>query len=339
VDVSILIISYNTREMTLACIQSVIDQTKQAKYEIIVVDNQSKDGSADAIAKAYPQIKLIVPEQNLGFAGGNNLAATQATGDYLLLLNPDTVILDGAVDKVVDFARKNPKAGAVGGRTYFADMKLNANSCHGIPTPWSLFCMGTGLSSAFRRSSVFDPESLGKWERDTVREVPAITGCFLLIDRALWNKLGGFDLDFFMYSEDTDLSARVWKEGRSCLVCPDARLIHYGGQADKIRPDKMVRLFRAKGQFFYKHWPKLFKNYGVQMLAMWAGTRTMALWVLQWVKPAKRESFKSWQEIWRRRREFHPLNPSGAVSSTPKGRGGSNGPAGPGSDIKVSTSQ
>src|SRR5688572_24806026 len=98
-DVSILIVSYNTREMTLACIQSVIDQTKQVSYEIIVVDNQSKDGSAGAIAKAYPNIKLIIPEQNLGFAGGNNLAATHATGEYLLLLNPDTVILDGAIDK------------------------------------------------------------------------------------------------------------------------------------------------------------------------------------------------------------------------------------------------
>jgi GT2 family glycosyltransferase len=240
---------------------------------------------------------------------------------------------------VVAFARQNPKAGAIGGRTYFGDMKLNPNSCHGLPTPWSLFCMGTGLSSAFRRSRLFDPESLGKWGRDTVREVPAITGCFLLIDRPLWEKLGGFDLDFFMYSEDTDLSARVWKENRSCLICPDARLIHYGGQADKVRPDKMVRLFRAKSQFFYKHWPKLFRNFGVQMLAMWAGTRTMILWVLQWVKPAKRDAFKSWQEIWRRRREFHPLSPSRAVSSTPDGGGGSNGSAGTGSNIKAATSQ
>jgi N-acetylglucosaminyl-diphospho-decaprenol L-rhamnosyltransferase len=335
-DVSVLIISYNTRDLTLACIQSVIDQTKLVSYEIIVVDNQSKDDSAAAIAEKYPQVKLIVPEQNLGFAGGNNLAATQAQGDYLLLLNPDTVILDGAVDKVVAFARAHPEAGAVGGRTYFGDMTLNPNSCHGAPTPWSLLCMGTGLSSLFRRSSLFDPESLGKWERNTVREVDAITGCFLLIGRPLWTKLGGFDLDFFMYSEDTDLSLRVWREGRSCLICPEARLIHYGGQSDKVRPDKMVRLFRAKSQLFYKHWPKIFRKYGVAMLAMWAGTRTLALWVLQLAKPAKRESFRSWAEIWRRRREFNPLYPSGSVLP---GASGPNGSAGRGSDIKAATSQ
>ena len=338
-DVSILIVSYNTREMTLACIQSVIDQTRQVSYEIIVVDNQSKDGSADAIAKAYPQLKLIIPEQNLGFAGGNNLAATHATGDYVLLLNPDTVILDGAVDKVVAFARANPQAGAVGGRTYFGDMRLNPNSCHGIPTPWSLLCMGTGLSSAFRRNRFFDPESLGSWARDSVREVGAITGCFLLIDRGLWVTLAGFDLNFFMYSEDTDLSARVWQSGKKCLICPDARLIHYGGQSEKVRPDKMVRLFRAKAQFFYKHWAKIFRFYGLQMLAAWAGSRTMALWVVQLLKPAKRDAYLGWREIWRRRREFDPRQPSAAVSSVPTTSGGSNGSAGQGSNIKAATSQ
>jgi GT2 family glycosyltransferase len=338
-DVSILIVSYNTREMTLAAIQSVIDQTKQVSYEIIVVDNQSTDGSADAIAKAFPQVRLIVPEKNLWFAGGNNLAAQYATGDYLLLLNPDTLILDGAIDKVVAFARANPKAGAVGGRTFFGDMRLNANSCHGVPTPWSLTCMGLGLSSAFRRTTLFDPESLGKWARDTVREVPAITGCFYLIDRRLWDELAGFDLDFVMYGEDTDLSIRVWKSGHTCLICPDARLIHYGGQADKVRPDKMVRLFRGKAQIFYKHWPKFFRNYGLAMLSLWAATRTMATGVLQSIKPEKRVSYLAWAEIWQRRQEFDPAKPSKAVPPKPSVSGGSNGRAGGGSKVPAVTSQ
>jgi hypothetical protein len=338
-DVSILIVSYNTRDMTLAAIQSVIDQTRQVTFEIIVVDNQSTDGSADAIAKAFPQVRLIMPERNLWFAGGNNLAATYAKGDYLLLLNPDTVILDGAVDKVVAFARANPKAGAFGGRTFFGDMTLNANSCHGVPTPWSLFCMGFGLSSAFRRNRWLDPESLGNWARDTVREVPAITGCFFLIDRRLWNELGGFDLDFVMYGEDTDLSMRVWRSGRTCLICPDAKLIHYGGQADKVRPDKMVRLFRGKAAIFDKHWPKFFQNYGLSMLSLWAGTRTMATWVLQSFKPEKRPGYLAWAEIWKRRQEFDPAKPSKAVPPNPSVSGGSNGPAGGGSKVQAATSQ
>ncbi len=320
-DVSILIVSYNTRDLTLACIRSVIEQTKHVLYEIIVVDNASKDGSAEAIAQAFspsdfPQVRLVIPEKNLGFAGGNNLAGEMASGDYILLLNPDTVILDAAIDKVVAFAKAHPEAGIVGGRTYFADgVTLNPNSCHGRPTYWSLFCMGTGLSSAFRRSAWFDPESLGKWQRDMVKKVDAVTGCFLLIETALWKRLGGFDLNFFMYSEDTDLCLRTWNLGRSCLICPDARLIHYGGQSEKVRPDKFVRLFRAKAQLFQKHGSGLFFRYGLSMLAMWALTRTMATWLRQLGNPDKREAFVSWRDIYRRRAEFDPRRPSRAVGS------------------------
>jgi len=320
IDVSILIVSYNTRDMTVACIQSVLDQTKVVSYELIVVDNLSKDGSAEAIAAAFPadrfpQIKLIVAEKNLGFAGANNLAGELATGEFILLLNPDTLILDGAIDKVVMFTREHPKAGIVGGRTYFGDMRLNPNSCHGKPTPWSLFCMGFGLSSLFRRNRLLDPESLGHWERDTVREVDAVTGCFLLIRADLWRELGGFDLTFFMYSEDTDLCLRGWKAGYTCLICPDARLIHYGGQSEKIKPDKFVRLFRAKVQLFQKHWPQGFINYGVKMLELWAGTRTIGSWVRQLIQPGRRNAFLSWREVWRRRREFRPSQPSPAVAT------------------------
>jgi len=317
-DVSILIISYNTREMTVACIQSVIDQTRSASYEILVVDNASKDGSAEAIAASFPsdrfpQVKLIIPPRNLGFAGGNNLAGEQAAGEFILLLNPDTVILDGAVDKVVAFARQNPKAGIVGGRTYFGDMTLNPNSCHGKPTPWSLLCMGTGLSSIFRRNALFDPESLGKWPRDTVRSVDAVTGCFLLIQAQLWRELKGFDLSFFMYSEDTDLCLRTHQAGYDCLICPEAKLIHYGGQSERIKPDKFVRLFRAKAQLFEKHWPAIYVNFGVRMLELWAGTRTLGTWVRQLIQPGRRDAFLSWREVWRRRQEFRPSQPSPAV--------------------------
>src|SRR5690606_14326374 len=111
------------------------------------------------------------------------------------------------------------------------------NSCHGRPTLWSLICLGTGLASLFRRSRCLNPESLGSWKRDSVREVDAVTGCFLLIGRELWNELGGFDESFFMYGEDTDLCLRSWAKGRPCLICPEAKLIHYGAQADRVRPD------------------------------------------------------------------------------------------------------
>jgi len=168
-DVSILVISYNTCDLTLACLESVFKETRQVTFEVILLDNASADGSADAVAERCPQVRLMRSGQNLGFAKGNNVAAREAQGEYLLLLNSDTVVLDGAIDKVVSFARSRPDTGIVGGRTYFGDGSLNPTSCHGRPTPWSLLCMGLGLSSVFRGSRLFDPESIGGWRRDSVR--------------------------------------------------------------------------------------------------------------------------------------------------------------------------
>jgi N-acetylglucosaminyl-diphospho-decaprenol L-rhamnosyltransferase len=306
-DVSILIISYNTRELTLACLASVYAQTRDVEFEILVVDNESKDGSADAIASAYPHVRLIRPGANLGFAGGNNLAAKSAAGEFLLLLNPDTVILDGAIQKAVAFARSNPRAGIVGGRTYFGDMTLNPTSVHGRPTAWSLLCMGMGLSTLFRQTRLFDPESLGRWPRDSHREVDVVTGCFCLVRRDLWQTLGGYDESFFMYGEDTDLSIRAWEVGSACMVCPDAKLIHYGGQSEKVRSDKMIRLFRAKAQLFEKHWSRPAVWFGILMLKFWALTRTLGTGLWRYLNPAKQASYEAWRDIWRRRAEFADL--------------------------------
>ena len=314
-DVSILIISYNTRDLTLACLASVYAQTDCVTFEVIVVDNASTDGSAEAIAEKYPQVRLIRRTDNLGFAGGNNLAAREARGEFLLLLNPDTVVLERAIEKVVAFARGRRDAGIVGGRTFFPDGSLNYTSCHGRPTPWSLLCMGTGISTILRGSRLFDPESLGGWERDSVREVDAVTGCFLLIRRPLWQELGGFDEQFFMYGEETDLCLRAWKAGHRSLICPDATLIHYGGKSERTRADKMIKLFRAKSQLFDKHWRPGMRWFGGAMLRLWAFSRVAATGVLCRVRPSQAATHDVWREIWRRRAEWsndghRPTEPS-----------------------------
>jgi GT2 family glycosyltransferase len=131
----------------------------------------------------------------------------------------------------------------------------------------------------------------------------------------LWRRLGGFDLSFFMYSEDTDLCLRAAGLGHRSLIDPNARLIHYGGQSERIKPDKFVRLFRAKAQLFEKHWNRKFVEFGIKMLEMWAGTRTLATWVRQFIQPGRRDAYLSWHEVWRRRREFRPSQPSPAVQS------------------------
>jgi N-acetylglucosaminyl-diphospho-decaprenol L-rhamnosyltransferase len=307
VDVSIIIVSFNTRELTLACLGSVYEQTRGVQFEVIVVDNASEDGSAQAIRAAFKSVQLIALDQNVGFAKANNLAALGSSADYLLLLNPDTVLLDGAVQRAIMFARSQPGVGVVGGRTFFGDMRLNRNSCHGRPTAWSMFCMGTGLSSLMRQSAWFNPESLGSWQRDTVRKVDAVTGCFLLIDRRLWVKLQGFDESFFMYGEDTDLCIRTWQVGLKCMVCPEARLIHFGGKSEKVRADKMVKLFRAKSQLIRKHWPPQTQWFGVAMLQLWAMTRMLACGTIGMARPMTRGSATQWRAVWDRRDQFSKI--------------------------------
>src|SRR5690606_21228068 len=154
--------------------------------EVIVVDNASADGSADAVAAEFPQARLIRLEKNVGFACGNNVAAAEARGDYLLLLNPDTVVLDRAVERLLEFARRQPGAKIWGGRTLFPDRSLNPASCWRAPTLWSVFCIATGLTSLFRRSALFAPESFGAWPRGAVRQFDIVSVCFLLIEHDSW---------------------------------------------------------------------------------------------------------------------------------------------------------
>jgi GT2 family glycosyltransferase len=169
--VSILIVSYNTCAMTRACLDSIAAGAARTRYEIIVVDNASRDGSVNMIEAHAARPISIARQDNLGFAGGTNLAATHATGDLLLLLNPDTVVLPGAIDALVDFALARPVARIWGGRTLFADGRLNPSSAWGRMTLWRLLCRASGLTAIGRGTTLFNGEAIGGWARNSVREV------------------------------------------------------------------------------------------------------------------------------------------------------------------------
>lgn len=300
-DLSVLIVSYNTRALTLACLASVFKETEGITYEVIVVDNASQDASARAIADRFPSVKLIEPRENIGFARANNLAAKQARGRFLLLLNPDTVVLEQAIQKAVAFAQAHEEAGIVGGRTLYPDGSLNYSSCYGLTTPWGMLCSAIGISACFPNSEFFNPGSLGGWKRDTIREVEIVSGCFLLIRRALWQKLGGFDESFFMYGEETDLCLRARKLGYRCFNCPEATIIHYGGASETIRSDKMVRLFTAKSQLLARHWSAFAARFGVAMLDLRAFTRVIGFGVAGLLSRRHRNSYRVWRDVWRKR--------------------------------------
>ncbi len=313
---TVIVVSYNTREITLACLRSLYEQTGDLAFETIVVDNASPDGSADAIAEAFPQATLIRRDDNLGFAGANNLAAQSATGDYLLLLNPDTVVLDSAVQRLIAFAKSRPEALIWGGRTLFEDRSLNPASCWKRQTPWSVFCRAAGLSTLLKDTTLFDPESYGSWPRDTVREVDIVSGCFFLIERSTWERLGGFDPAFFMYGEEADLCLRAARElGARPAVTPEATIVHLGGASENVRADKLVRLLDAKARLIRRHWSPLTAGFGVAMLKAWSISRGVAGWLTSvHGHPARREAAQAWMDAWRRRSEWskRTLNSEGA---------------------------
>ncbi|MCB9861001.1 MAG: glycosyltransferase family 2 protein [Phycisphaeraceae bacterium] len=299
--VSIIIVSYNTRDLTLECIQSVIDETT-LPYELIVLDNNSSDGSADAIASRFPDVQLIRSTENHGFAGGNNRAAAHATADLILLLNPDTIVLDNAIDRLVAFSREHPHEQIWGGRTVFADKSLNPTSCWRKMTVWSLLTQASGFSSIFKGSGFFNSEAYGGWKRNSTRRVDIVTGCFLLVTSSLWKQLGGLDEAFFMYGEEADLCLRASKFDAHPIVCPDATIVHYGGASEPVRADKVVRLLKAKTHLLHRHMPPTTRWLSKKLLMLWPFSRHL-------VEKARSLSgrpnaSKSWAEVWKRRSEW-----------------------------------
>lgn len=306
VDVSVIIVSFNTREMTLAALRSLYAETRRTGFEVIVVDNSSSDGSAAAIRAEPGPHRLIASDVNLGFAAGNNLAAETARGDYLLLLNPDTLVREGAVDALLAFARERPEAGIWGGRTLFADGRLNPSSCWGRMTSWRLFCRAAGLTALFPATGVCNGEAYGGWDRDSARQVDIVSGCFFLIRRDLWLRLGGFDPRFFMYGEEADLCLRAHALGARPAVTPEATIVHYGGASETVRADKLVRLMAAKAALVDRHFPSRSRALGLALHAAWPLSRLVACKALGAItgKQAARDAGRVWQEVWRRRDEW-----------------------------------
>lgn len=299
---SVLVVSYRTRDLTLACLRSLFRETHGMSFEVLVVDNASDDGSAAAIAEAFPDVQLVALEKNVGFAAANNIAAGRAQGEYLLLLNPDTEVHDEAIQRMMEFARTRAAAGIWGGRTLFPDGRLNPGSCWAAPTVWSTFLLALGLSNRFRS---LNPEALGRWNRDSEREVEIVSGCFLLIDASLWRRLGGFDPAFFMYGEDADLCLRARRLGARPTITPRAEIMHIGGASERVRAGKMVRLFRAKAQLFARYWSPLRGRIGVRLLDLWALLRYLAFAVLGRISRSRREQLLQWRSVWRAREEWH----------------------------------
>ncbi len=301
-DVSVLIVTYNSRDHIEACLDTLRAKTS-AVLEVIIVDNASSDATAEFIADRYPDVLLTASEENLGFGKGVNLAASQATGRYLLLLNPDTELRGAAVDALVEFADRRPGHGLYGGRTVDRNGDVDPSSCWGLPTAWSLTCFGFGLTTLFKRSAVFDPESLGDWDRDTVREVGIVTGCLVLIERGAWEHLGGFDERYWMYGEDADLSYRAHLNGYRPIICPEAEIFHEVGASSANRYRNLEMVYRGKATLIRQHFTAWRRAHGLAMLQLGIAVRAAGYGA---IKTAKRAApgEDPYVQMWKARKDW-----------------------------------
>lgn len=301
-DVAILIVSYNTKRHIESCLRSVFERRAAVRQQVIVVDNASADDSIAMIRETFPEVDVVGSSENLGFARAVNLAARRANAEFLLLLNPDTVILDNAVDTIVEFARSNPGLGLYGGRAVRFDGSLEPSSCWALPTLWSLAMFATGLSTLAKGNRWLDPESMGNWQRDTVREVGMVTGCFLLVPSSVWRELGGFDARYFMYGEDADLATRARVAGYRPTICPDAVIVHEVGKASATKGAKLLLSCTGSATLLRTHWRGPRRAVGLRLFVAGVGLRAMAARLAGVLRKGNRGN--AWPEVWKERRRW-----------------------------------
>lgn len=298
-ELTVIIVSYNTRELTLRAVETLLASSPNLPMRVVVFDNASSDGSAEGVAAAFPDVEVVASTENIGFARANNRVAKTVTTPYLCLLNPDTETYPGAMDALLAFAKSNPGAGIVGGRTVFPDGSLNPASCWRMISLWSLFTQATGLANLFPHSEIFNYEGIGNWQRDSVREVGIVVGCLLLTTTSLWCKLGGFDERYFMYGEDADLCLRASALGYRPAITPEAEIMHIVGASTKVRAEKVCTVMKSKATIIRLHWSPWRRAAGLALLWTWAFVRNVSQMISTDRAYKDRQKF-----VWRSRHDW-----------------------------------
>ncbi len=283
---SVIILCWNDQKVIGDCLQSIYSGTRSIEFEVIVSDNGSSDGSVEFVREHFPQVRLIENGVNLRFAKGNNVGIQASRGEYILILNPDTIIHEGALDEMVAFADKHPEAGAMGCRVVNIDGSYQEH-VRPLPTIRSEWMAALHLGPLARFSNWFNPGVYVGWKGEGERTVGWLAGCFILVKADLLKRLGGFDEQFFYYYEDTDLCRRVWEAGCPVLYTPDISIIHLKGHSTKKRfplgfeLDKYVTRYR----YFYKSGGRRGVRRCRQVCMAWLFNRRVGLGLMQLLKP------------------------------------------------------
>ena len=253
-QLSVIIVNYNVKYFLEQALLSVRRAAAGLAVEVIVVDNNSVDDSAAMVRQKFPEVKLIENHDNRGFAVANNQAISMSSGEYVLLLNPDTVVEESTFSKCLRFMDVHPEAGALGVRMIDGSGKFLPESKRGFPTAFVAFCKTFGLSTLFPKSRVFNSYHLGYLDEHQIHEVDVLSGAFMLLRKKALDEVGLLDETFFMYGEDIDLSYRIKKGGYKNYYFPETTIIHYKGESTKKGSLNYVRTFyQAMIIFARKH--------------------------------------------------------------------------------------
>lgn len=311
IDITVVVVSWNTRELLRRCLQSIVDEpgveivaagvqpsaAARLTAEIIVVDNASDDGSAAMVQADFPLARLIANHHNAGFAAANNQAIAQARGRALFLLNPDAYLLPGALAGLARFLQQHPEAAVAGPNVLNPDGSWQATSFR-FATLWDLFCEAVFLSVLWPRSPLFARKELGGFQRDALREVDWLQGCALVVRREVWDAVGPFDEGYWMYVEELDWCRRAKGQGYRIFFTPDAQVVHYGKRSVARARARVLPLgFRSHFRY-YRKFDGRAKELAVRLIALLQmGLRAgiSAGMILATRGPAKAR----WRENWR----------------------------------------
>lgn len=253
IDVSVIIVNWNTRHYVLDCIRSLLAYQGQYKLEIIVVDNASEDDSAAAIKAQFPQVVVIENPDNRGFARANNQGIAIARGRYVSLVNSDILFLEDTFTLMLHYMDQNPDVGVLGPKLLWQDQTLQG-SCRKSPSIWNTLCPAIGLTALFPRISFFSGEHMiGYFAHDRIIDVDVLVGAFMMIRRSTLEQVGGMDEQYFMYCEEVDWCKRFVEAGWKIRFFPETKVIHYGGGSSASEP---VRFFKEFCLSNLRYWNK-----------------------------------------------------------------------------------
>ena len=293
VDLSIVIVNWNTRELLWCCLTSIRAKTQRITYETLVVDNASTDGSAAMVLENVPDVVLMQNEENIGFARANNQAIRRSRGRYILLLNPDTIVLDNALGQMVTFADARPQIGALGCKILTTDGSIDFRCARRFPSLLTELFSRTRFSKRFPHHPLFGRFLMGNWDHNSSREAECLVGSCMMVRREVIEQVGLLDEDFFMYGEDIEWCYRINKAGWQIFYYSEPQIVHIGGRStEQDRAEMGIEYLRSMTLFFRKRYgPGYALAYRVLLLGTTLAKRLIFLVGLLLTSNSKRKDW------------------------------------------------